>query len=108
MINSRNVVPDIDISEIVKFPSITNKLKSTEGVVLVKDSNSLVQHFTILISIVIGFYFGSNALNAYLKSKNQQLNKDELSKINLTRLTKGEIPKSDYDKIQEKIDKKIP
>ncbi|NIP61700.1 MAG: hypothetical protein GWN01_13470 [Nitrosopumilaceae archaeon] len=36
---------------------------------LEKNPQSLVQHFTIVVSVVIGFYFGSNALNALIQRR---------------------------------------
>lgn len=58
-------------------------------------SNSLVQHFTTIVSIVIGFYFGSNMVTAAINSKKKQLSAKEILNI---RLAAGTIEDDDYAK----------
>jgi len=79
--------------------------KAIEELILTKEPDTLVEHFTIVISVVIGFYFGSNTLSALLKSRKERLTTDDLSQINLERWTKGDIGEKDYKKIQALIDK---
>ncbi len=93
MINSHNPIPNIGIKDIVKFGAIDNGLKSAGGAIIVKDSNSLVEHFTAIVSIVIGFYFSTNIISAYIKSKKTQLSPKVILQ---TRLASGDIEESEY------------
>jgi len=97
MINSHNVSPDIDIKDIVR---IDGKLKAISATAQAAASNSLVQHFTTIISIVIGFYFGSNAVTAAINSRKKQLTAKEILEI---RLASGDIDKEEYTKIMDLI-----
>lgn len=107
----KNQSPDIDIniSEIGIISSGVSKTdsssKSIEELLLAKEPSTLVQHFTIVISVVIGFYFGSSALSALLKSRKERLTPDELSQINFERWNNGDIPEEEYKKKQKIIEK---
>jgi len=85
IINSYNVDPNIEIKDIVTLGA---KVKSIEDSILAKESNSLVQHFTIVISLVIGFYFSANFLTAYINARKEDKTSNDLSKINLESLPK--------------------
>ena len=73
----RNQSPDIDISisEIGIISSGATKTdsssKSIEELMLAKEPSTLVGHFTFVITAVVGFYFGSNALTAFLKARKE-------------------------------------
>jgi len=74
--SSKDVITNIVIKDIVKFDSMkvttTNQTSnSIEEVILEKEPSTLVQHFTIVISVVIGFYFSSNIITAYLKTRKE-------------------------------------
>lgn len=97
MINSKNVSPDIDIKDIVR---IDGKLKAISATAQATPSNSLVQHFTTIVSIVIGFYFGSNMVTAAINSKKKQLSAKEILDI---RLAAGTIEDDDYTKKRDLI-----
>jgi len=107
----KNQSPDIDIniSEIGIISSGVTKTdsssKSIEEMLLAKEPSTLVQHFTIVISVVIGFYFGSSALTTLLKSRKERLTTDELSQINFERWNNGDILEEEYKKKQKIIEK---
>jgi len=67
-VSSNDVNVDIVIKDIVTLGS---KVKSIEESVLAIESGSLVQHFTIVISVVIGFYFSANTITAILKARKE-------------------------------------
>ncbi|MCV0430646.1 hypothetical protein [Nitrosopumilus sp.] len=56
--------------------------KSPEQILLEKDPKTLIEHFTIVVTAVVGFYFGSNTLNALLKARKEDHSNDDLSDIN--------------------------
>lgn len=93
MINSRNVIPNIGIKDIVTFDTIGDKIKSTGGATVVTESNSLVQHFTTIVSIVVGFYFTANITSAIIKSRKKQLSPKVILQ---TRLASGDIGEKEY------------
>ena len=105
----RNASPDIDIniSEIGIISSGVSKTdsssKSIEALLLAKEPSTLVQHFTIVISVVIGFYFGSSALSALLKSRKEDKASDDPLKILNVRLIKGDILEAEYKKLKALI-----
>ncbi len=92
IINSHNSSPDIDIKDIV---SIDGKLKAVSATAQATPSNSLVQHFTTIVSIVIGFYFGSNMVTAAINSRKKQLSAKEILNI---RLASDDIGEAEYTK----------
>jgi len=72
-----------------------------------KNYTTLIQHFTIVVSVVIGFYFGSNAFSAYLNKMKESTNDgDEIKKkIDLQQDTIKEMlgkmdPASDNNKLE--------
>ena len=76
--------------------------KAIEELILTKEPDTLVEHFTIVISVVIGFYFGANTLSALLKSRKGKTS-DDLSEILKVRLAKGEIEEKEYKKLKALI-----
>ena len=59
--------------------------KEMQEVILSKDPETLVEHFTIVISIVIGFYFGANAVSSILKSRKESPSpEDDLKTMYIT------------------------
>ena len=103
--NSQDDNVDIEISDIVTLGSLDNKLKSVEASILAKESNSLVQHFTIVISLVVGFYFSANFLTAYINARKENKTSDDPLEILKVRLAKGEIKEKKYEDLKALIKK---
>ena len=66
-------------TEIVKVPTPaeTAKQKSIEELLLEKNPRTLVEHFTIVITAIVGFYFGSNTLKSYLDTRKEDLTRNK-------------------------------
>jgi len=93
-----------NIQDYDKIKVITNQTsKSLEELILEKEPDTLVQHFTIVISVIIGFYFGSNTLAALLKARKEDKPIDNSSEILKVRLIKGEIEEEEYKKLKDLI-----
>ncbi|MCH7561841.1 MAG: SHOCT domain-containing protein [Thaumarchaeota archaeon] len=108
--NSKDVNINIVIKDIVKFDKIkvttTNQTsQSIQELMLEKEPDTLVEHFTMVITVVIGFYFSSNLLTAYLKSRNEGTTSDDPFKILKVRLSKGDISEEEYEKLKALIEK---
>ena len=107
--NSNDVNTNIVIKDIVTFDKIkvttTNETsKSLQEVMLEKEPDTLVEHFTMVISVVIGFYFSSNILNAVLKSRNEGKTLNNPLEILKVRLATSDISKEEYEKLKALID----
>ena len=98
--SSQDVNTNIVIKDIV---TLGEKVKSLEASILAKESTSLVQHFTIVISVVLGFYFASNALNTLLTSRKENQVSNDSSEILKVRLAKSEISEAKYKKLKKLI-----
>lgn len=94
---SKDVITNIVIKDIV---TLGDKVESVNESVQVIESGSLVQHFTIVITAVIGFYFGANILTSLLKDKKEE---DPL-KILKVRFAKGEITREEFNKIKSELE----
>jgi len=99
---------DINISEIGIISSGVTKTdsssKSIEELLLAKEPSTLVQHFTIVISVVIGFYFGTSALTTYLNSRKESQTLDDPLKILKARLATKDISLEEFDKLKARIE----
>ena len=63
--------------------------KELQEVILTKEPETLVEHFTIVISVVIGFYFGANTVSSIIKSrKTPPTAKDILKNMYITDVIK--------------------
>jgi len=72
----------------VQIKTMDSDSKVIEELILTKEPDTLVEHFTIVISVVIGFYFGFNAVSALIKARKEDKTSDDLSKNNLKSLPK--------------------
>jgi len=83
---------------------ITNSTSNEiQEIILAKEPETLVEHFTIIISVVIGFYFGANAVSAFLKSRKDPPTAQEILQI---KLVNSEITEKDYTKNMKLLNKK--
>ena len=104
-INLENIgITNIQEYDKIQIKKTNQSSNSIEELMLAKEPSTLVEHFTIVISVVIGFYFGSNTLAALLKARKEDKTSDDLSKILKVRLVKGEIQKKEYEELKSVLD----
>lgn len=80
----------IDEVTLKKTDPTSNEIQE---IILTKEPETLVEHFTIVISVVIGFYFGANAISSIIKSRNTAPTAKEILK---TQFVTGEIKEKEY------------
>ena len=101
-LSSQDVNTNIVIKDIV---TLGTKVKSIEDSIQAKESNSLVQHFTIVISLVVSFYFSANFITAYIDARKEDKTSNDPLKILKARLAKDEIDEKKYKKLKALIEK---
>lgn len=100
-INLENIgITDIREYDKIQVKKTNSTSNSIEELILEKEPSTLVEHFTIVISVVVGFYFGSNTLAALLKARKEDKTPEDLSKILKGIADKGKVTEKDIEKLK--------
>lgn len=114
-INLENIgITNIQEYDKIQIKKTNQSSNSIEELILEKEPSTLVEHYTIVISVVIGFYFGTNTLTALIKNRKSDTGNlsKKISEIE-EKLAKTNSNDSISDEIKEikdsisKINKKI-